>query len=247
MGYDPHPDDGPSATDSSEGSDTVPGGNWPPSTYSPPQYAPPTYVPPSYTPPGGASPTYSPPDPAATGPMTPPGYQPSPAPPYGGPAAPAQPYGNPPGQQPSPAPAPPYAGAAYPQPASGAYGGYPPPPPGYVGAPGYGSYPGSYGYPGATAPRTDGTAIAALVLAIVSFLLCPLIPAVVALALIPASRRNIAASGGAVEGASLLTAAKWIAWINVGIAGIFVILILVGVIADVTSSSSNSLAHLVLG
>jgi hypothetical protein len=146
-----------------------------------------------------------------------------------------------------------YSPPEYPPPSPG-YGA--PPPPGYsggygggYGAPGYGGYggyPNGYGYPGGVAPRTDGTAIAALVLAIVSFVLCPLIPAVVALALIPGSRRTIKASGGTLSGDSILTAAKWIAWINVVLAGLFVILIFIGVIADLTSPSTNSLGRLVV-
>ena len=134
-----------------------------------------------------------------------------------------------------------YSPPEYPPPSPG-YGA--PPPPGYSG--GYGGYPYGYGYPGGVAPRTDGTAIAALVLAIVSFVLCPLIPAVVALALIPGSRRTIKASGGTLSGDSILTAAKWIAWINVVLAGLFVILIFIGVIADLTSPSTNSLGRLVV-
>lgn len=141
----------------------------------------------------------------------------------------------PPGSQPS---WPPYSSPpAYPQPpvepTQGAPGSPPwqaPTPPGYVPSsgppqsPGYGG--GGYGYPnygyagygyGGAARKTDGTAIAALILAIASFVICPVVTAIVALALIPGSRRNIAASGGALGGDGLLNAAKWIAWINIAL------------------------------
>lgn len=133
---------------------------------------------------------------------------------------------------------------SYPPP--GGYGGYPPPPP-----PGYGpppatfsSYPQGYGGYAGAAPRTDGAAIAALVLSICSFVVCPLIPAVVALALIPGSRRTINNSGGAVAGLGLLTAAKIISWINVGLVVVVFGIIVIAALAS-SGSSSNGLAHLV--
>lgn len=119
-----------------------------------------------------------------------------------------------------------------------------PPPPGY----GAGYQPGGSGYPvygygaGYAAPKTDGTAIAALVLAICSFLVCFGIPAIVALALIPSSRRHIAASNGTVEGTSLLTAAKWIAIVNLALVALGIIAIVVIAIAGANNSNSNSTA-----
>src|ERR1700736_166417 len=122
-------------------------------------------------------------------PDAPPGWQPGP----------------PPGRQESWLPPPPPPG--YGPPAG--YG----PPPGY-GPAGYPPYPpGPYGgYPAPT--RTDGSAIAALILSIASFVVCPVIPAVVALCLIPGSRAKIRSSGGLIEGEGLLTAAKIISLID---------------------------------
>ena len=108
-------------------------------------------------------------------------------------------------------------------------GGTPPPyappptypaPQGYApqgyGAPGYGPppVPGAP-YPGwQPAPQTDGKAIAVLVLAICSFVVFPVIPAIVALAMAPGARRDIEASGGRLTGESLIKAGRIVAWIN---------------------------------
>lgn len=105
--------------------------------------------------------------------------------------------------------------------------------------PGPGGYQ-QYGHPGYAAPRrTEGNAVAALVLAICSFVVCPLIPAVVALFLASSATRNIEASNGALDGASLVSAAKIIAWINIGLClvGIAAVILLI-VVAAVGSNSS---------
>ncbi len=173
-------------------------------------------------------------------PFPPPGYvppTPGNVPPTGGgwpaPGLPGSPYG-------APGPPPPSG-----PPSSPPYQGYTPPPPGYGPPPSaYGTYP-SYGY-GAAPRRTDGTAITALILAIVSFVVCPVIPAVIALAMIPSSRRTIMASGGTVEGLGLLTAAKVIAWIHLGLVLVGVAFFVVAV-AISAGTSSNALARIVTG
>jgi hypothetical protein len=68
--------------------------------------------------------------------------------------------------------------------------------------------------PAYTPPKTEGTAIVALVLSIVSWVFCPLIAAIVALALAHAAGNKIDASGGRLTGNGLVTAAKIIAWIH---------------------------------
>ena len=174
MGFDSSANQGDG---SPEGSDAPPGG----------------YRPPPGPPAGSTNPPFPPPDrlPPTPGYVPPtPGYVPPTGgyvPPAGGgwpaPGLPGSPYG-------APGPPPP-TGPPPPPP----YQGYTPPPAGYSPPPGgYGTYP-SYGY-GAPPRRTDGTAITALILAIVSFVVCPVIPAVIALAMIPSSRRTIMASGG---------------------------------------------------
>lgn len=126
---------------------------------------------------------------------------------------PGQGWTGPPGSGPPPPPGPPPPGWGQ------------PPPPAY----GYGYQPPQYNY--APQPRTDGTAIAALVLSIASFVVCPFIPAVVALALCPSSRRKIAESRGVLTGEGMLTAAKVVSWVNIGLCALFVVFIGVGAAA----------------
>jgi hypothetical protein len=127
----------------------------------------------------------------------------------------------------------------------------PPPPPPQQPTQQWGPPPGpsgyqQYGYPGYAGPRkTEGNAIAALVLAICAFIVCPLIPAVVALFLASSAKRNIDASNGALDGESLVTAARIIAWINIGLCLLLIVggIVLI-IVAAATSSTSNSLSGL---
>jgi hypothetical protein len=156
------------------------------------------------------------------------GTWPQPPPPPG--------YGPPPGGFGSPPPPPGYGpppgGFGGPQWQPSGYQPYPPPQ--------YGGYQG--GYPG---PRhTDGTAIAALILSIASFVVCPVIPAIIALVLIPGSRATIRGSDGAVEGEGLLTAAKIISLINLGIAAVACVLIVVGILVSASTATSTLLPPL---
>ncbi len=124
---------------------------------------------------------------------------------------------------------------------SGQQGGWqqgpPPPPPsqGYTPPP-----PGYGGYSQRPPAQTEGTAITALVLAIVSFVICPIIPAVVALFMCPGARRKIEGSGGALTGEGLVTAAKIISWVNIGLWGAGIALFVVlGIIGALASDSSD--------
>lgn len=108
---------------------------------------------------------------------------PPPPPPSGG-------YNPPPPPPPPPPPSPPPGG-----------GYVPPPPQGYVPSTGY----GGYGY---AAQRTDGLAIAALVLGILAIFPCSLVCLGLILGPIAAimgfiSRQRIASSGGTVGGGTL--------------------------------------------
>ena len=124
----------------------------------------------------------------------------------------------------------------------------PPPPPqyGYQQQPpppyGYQQQPPAY----SAAPRTqtDGTAITALVLAIASFplaFICGIgvIAAIVSLALCPSARRKIEGSGGALTGESMLTAAKIVAWINIGLTALVLVFIGIGAAAGWWDDSSD--------
>lgn len=95
--------------------------------------------------------------------------------------------------------------------------GYPPPaypPAGYPAAPA--GYPPAVPVYQAPAP-TSTNAVVALVLAVASWVVCPIVAAVVALIFAHQGDKEIAASGGRVQGQGLITAAKWVAWINIGL------------------------------
>ncbi len=119
----------------------------------------------------------------------------------------------PPGYTPPPPPG--YAPPAYGQPAP-AYGQAPPPPPppGYgaptYGAPGYGQP--AYGY---EAPRTEGQAVAALVVSIVGLFVCGVISGVIALVLANQAQQKIVASGGRLTGEGMVKAARIIAVVSI--------------------------------
>jgi len=66
-------------------------------------------------------------------------------------------------------------------------------------------------------PRTEGTATAALIVAILGWVMCPIIASVVALALAHSAGNKIDASGGQLTGAGLVRAAQIIAWIQIGL------------------------------
>ncbi len=161
------------------------------------------------------------------------GYQP--APPPAGPYPPAPP---PPAGAHPPAGTGGYAAAGsggYPTAGSGGYpppaGALPPPPPPAAwgqggaqppGAPvGYGAWPAQQ-----QPPQTEGKAIVGLILAIGSWVLCPLVLAVVALVLANQSNRAIDASGGRLEGRGINTATKVVSWINIALTALVGVLII---------------------
>lgn len=107
------------------------------------------------------------------------------------------------------------------------YGGYPPA--------GGGQYPPGYG----PAPRTSNDAVIALVLSIASWVVCPVVLAVIALVFAGRARTEIDGSGGWVTGDGLVTASKVLSWINIGFfLAILVVIVVVLVAAAVASTSS---------
>ena len=127
----------------------------------------------------------------------------------------------------------------------------PPPPPPYQPPPyqqqppqqqPYGGY--GYGYGYAAPPKTEGTAVGALVSAILAWTVCPVIPAVVALVLASSARQKIESSNGTLTGEGLVTAAKWVAIINLVMFGLmivgFIFLIALGAVLDGGSSDFES-------
>ena len=103
--------------------------------------------------------------------------------------------------------------------------------------------PDSYAPQPAVAPAfqavpTSSNAIIAFVLSIVSWAICPIVPAIVALVLAQSAQREIAAGQGRVQGGGLVTAAKIISWINIGLwAAILVVGAFIGILAVVASSA----------
>lgn len=133
---------------------------------------------------------------------------------------PAQPTSPSQGAVPPPPPPPPPA----PQAQQPAYQQTPQQTPQQHPQPGYGQYPGYQPQP---MVRTSNSAVWALVLAIGSFIICPLIPAVIALVLAGSAKREISQSNGWVSGEGLVTAAKVLSWINIALS----VLAIVGLIA----------------
>ena len=138
-----------------------------------------------------------------------------------------------------------------PPPPEGGYGRSDPPPYGqapplgYGQPPAYGQAPPAHAQYGAypSPPQTEGTAIGALIASILSWMFCPIIPAVVALVMIPGARRKIHESQGRLTGEGLLTAAKWVSLANLAfyalLGVLLVVLIVIGTIADTSSTSSD--------
>jgi hypothetical protein len=57
----------------------------------------------------------------------------------------------------------------------------------------------------------------AIILAVISWAVCPIIPAIVALVFAANAAKEIAASGGRIQGQGLVTAARVVSWVNIGL------------------------------
>jgi hypothetical protein len=148
--------------------------------------------------------------------------------PFGGgaPPPPSSPYGQPGyGQQPGYGPPSPEQQPGYGQPGYGQ--------PGY-GQPGYGQ-PG-YGY--AAAPQTEGTATAALVIAIVGFVTClwP-VAGIVALVLANNATKRIEESGGRLSGLEQARWARVIGIVELALTAVGLVLIIILIAVSATSTS----------
>ncbi len=66
-------------------------------------------------------------------------------------------------------------------------------------------------------PQTEPSAILALVLAIVAWVACPVLAAVAALMIAGGAKAKIDVAGGALTGVGLVSAARWLAWIHLGL------------------------------
>lgn len=87
-------------------------------------------------------------------------------------------------------------------------------------------------------PQTSNSAVAALVLAIVSWVFCPVIPAIIALVFANKAEKEIAISNGWVTGGGLVTASKIVAWINMGL---YAALIAIGILIFLIAAISGAL------
>jgi hypothetical protein len=90
--------------------------------------------------------------------------------------------------------------------------------------------------------RTSGKATAALILAIASFVICPIVPAIIALALVRQARQEIAFSNGALDGESLVTAAKIVAIVNLALFGVGVVVAALALLA-IAFVGTNASTH----
>jgi len=145
---------------------------------------------------------------------------------------PTEPFGG--GAPPPPPPSP------YGQPGGYAQPGYgPPTPESPYGQPGY-SQPGygqpGYGYP--AAPQTEGTATAALVIAIVGFVTClwP-VAGIVALILANSATKRIEESGGRLSGLEQARWARIIGIVELALTAVGVVLLIILIAVSATSTS----------
>lgn len=74
------------------------------------------------------------------------------------------------------------------------------------------------------APKTSSNAVIALVLAVASWAICPIAPAIVSLVFASMAAKEIAASEGRVDGSGLVLASRIVSWINIGLWTAFLVI-----------------------
>jgi hypothetical protein len=87
------------------------------------------------------------------------------------------------------------------------------------------------------APQTSGNAIVALILSIGAWVICPIIPAIVALVFAHMASKEIAAGEGRVTGQGLVCASMIVAWINIGVGAAFLVIGLVVLVVVAVSGA----------
>lgn len=86
---------------------------------------------------------------------------------------------------------------------------------------------------------TSGYAIAALILSICSWVVCPIVPAIVGLVMASMADREI--REGRAGGGGMSTAAKIIGWINIGVfAALLLLAVVIGIIFAVSGASGST-------
>ena len=78
------------------------------------------------------------------------------------------------------------------------------------------------------APSASGNSIAALVLSIASWMIFPIVLAIVSLVFANKAEKEITASNGSIGGGPLVTASKIVAWVNIGV---YTALVILGILA----------------
>jgi uncharacterized protein DUF4190 len=128
------------------------------------------------------------------------------------------------GPAPQPPPAGPPPASSPPPPATPPPSPTPPPAPAA-----YGQQPGGYGYQ--STPRTNGLAIASLVLGIAQIFLC-IIGGILALVFGYISRRQIDESGGTQGGRGMAIAGIILGWIGIGLGIAYIVVIIIAAIVS---------------
>src|SRR5918995_1248899 len=114
----------------------------------------------------------------------------------------------------------------------------PPPPPA---PPAYGEQPAGYGYQ--STPKTNGLAIASLVLGIAQIFLC-IIGGILSLVFGYIARRQIDESGGTQGGRGMAIAGIILGWIGIGLGIAYIVVIIIAVIvSDDDNSRSLLIQH----
>ena len=88
-------------------------------------------------------------------------------------------------------------------------------------------------------PQTNTSAIVAFVLSLVSWFICPIIAAIVALVFASKAKKEIEASGGWQTGDGFVTAAKIISWINIVFMALVFVFYIVIIIIAIAAGSTN--------
>jgi hypothetical protein len=92
--------------------------------------------------------------------------------------------------------------------------------------------------PPAPAPNSQN-AIIALVLAIAAWVVCPLICSIIALVFAKKADAEIQASNGQLQGGTLVTVAKIVAWINIAFFALFAVIWLIVIIFAAVAGSAG--------
>ena len=77
-------------------------------------------------------------------------------------------------------------------------------------------------------PQLEYSAVIALVLALLAWVACPVLAAIAALMIAGGAKAKIDLAGGALTGRGFVSAARWLAWIHLGLMLAGVIWLLVG-------------------